>query len=281
MSWQLGAFALLGLALAAGFAWYERQRPDARIVALVGTLAAFAALGRIAFAARAERQADDRHRADLRVRAGRRPGLRGRSSGGLDVELLLRAGAVDAVADGRLGGDRRCSARPWPADPRAAPGRRRLDRPLAAGHRLRHRRFAFTVIQDVGDWVTYSATAWRSWGVRRPGAGLRRDPCRRLRRLRARLGSGPDALDPALCPPAAGDLVRRPVRRAGDRRRLGAVRRAVGRDRRASPGRRAQWRGSAPARGGRTDGGFGPAPGQPSAELYSGWAALGLASAAD
>ena len=46
-----GAFALLGLALVAGFAWYERQRPDARIVALVGTLAAFAALGRIAFAA--------------------------------------------------------------------------------------------------------------------------------------------------------------------------------------------------------------------------------------
>src|ERR1700727_721713 len=51
MSWQLGAFGLLALALAGGFAWYERVRPDARIVALVGTLAAFAALGRIAFAA--------------------------------------------------------------------------------------------------------------------------------------------------------------------------------------------------------------------------------------
>ncbi len=51
MTWQVGAFGLLGLALLAGFAWYERRRPDARIVALVGTLAAFAALGRIAFAA--------------------------------------------------------------------------------------------------------------------------------------------------------------------------------------------------------------------------------------
>ena len=51
MSWQLGAFGLLAVALGAGFAWYERERPDARIVALVGTLAAFAALGRIAFAA--------------------------------------------------------------------------------------------------------------------------------------------------------------------------------------------------------------------------------------
>ncbi len=51
MSWQAGAFTILAVALAAGFAWYERQRPDARIVALVATLAAFAALGRVAFAA--------------------------------------------------------------------------------------------------------------------------------------------------------------------------------------------------------------------------------------
>src|SRR5437763_12385571 len=51
MTWQLAAFALLGLSLLAGFAWYERERPDARVVALVGTLAAFAALGRVAFAA--------------------------------------------------------------------------------------------------------------------------------------------------------------------------------------------------------------------------------------
>ena len=51
MTWQLGAFALIIGALALGFGWYERSRPDARIVALVATLAAFAALGRIAFAA--------------------------------------------------------------------------------------------------------------------------------------------------------------------------------------------------------------------------------------
>src|SRR5207245_1682582 len=50
MSWQLGAFAILAFALASGFAWYERTSPDARIIALVGTLAALAALGRIAFA---------------------------------------------------------------------------------------------------------------------------------------------------------------------------------------------------------------------------------------
>lgn len=50
MTWQLASFALLGLALVAGFAWYERVRPSARLVALVATLAALAVLGRVAFA---------------------------------------------------------------------------------------------------------------------------------------------------------------------------------------------------------------------------------------
>ena len=51
MSWQLASFLLLALALLAGFAWYERSHPSSRVLALVGTLAALAVLGRIAFAA--------------------------------------------------------------------------------------------------------------------------------------------------------------------------------------------------------------------------------------
>jgi energy-coupling factor transport system substrate-specific component len=50
VTWQLSSFALLALALAAGFAWYDRARPSAKVVALVATLAALAALGRVAFA---------------------------------------------------------------------------------------------------------------------------------------------------------------------------------------------------------------------------------------
>jgi energy-coupling factor transport system substrate-specific component len=50
MSWQLASFAVLAVALAAGFAWYERARPSAKLLALVATLAALAALGRVAFA---------------------------------------------------------------------------------------------------------------------------------------------------------------------------------------------------------------------------------------
>ena len=51
MSWVLASMLILGAALAAGFAWYERTHPTARVIALVATLAALAALGRIAFAA--------------------------------------------------------------------------------------------------------------------------------------------------------------------------------------------------------------------------------------
>jgi len=50
VSWQLASFAMLAIALAAGFAWYERARPSAKLLALVATLAALAALGRVAFA---------------------------------------------------------------------------------------------------------------------------------------------------------------------------------------------------------------------------------------
>ena len=51
MSWESASFGLLGLALVAGFAWYERSHPSAKVLALVATLAALAVIGRIAFAA--------------------------------------------------------------------------------------------------------------------------------------------------------------------------------------------------------------------------------------
>ena len=50
MSWLAASLIVLGLALVVGFAWYERSHPSARVLALVATLAALAALGRIAFA---------------------------------------------------------------------------------------------------------------------------------------------------------------------------------------------------------------------------------------
>jgi prenyltransferase beta subunit len=51
MTWQAASFVVLACALVAGFAWYERDKPPARIVALVATMAALAVVGRLAFAA--------------------------------------------------------------------------------------------------------------------------------------------------------------------------------------------------------------------------------------
>ncbi len=50
MTWQAAAFAGLAIVLVVGFAWYERTRPSARVVALVAALAALAVAGRLVLA---------------------------------------------------------------------------------------------------------------------------------------------------------------------------------------------------------------------------------------
>ncbi|HEX6204917.1 MAG TPA: prenyltransferase/squalene oxidase repeat-containing protein [Solirubrobacterales bacterium] len=51
MTWEVASFLVVGAVILAGFAWYERSRPPAQVVALVAALAALAIAGRIAFAA--------------------------------------------------------------------------------------------------------------------------------------------------------------------------------------------------------------------------------------
>src|SRR5919107_6213868 len=51
MTWITASFLILGAVLLVGFVWYERTHPTTRVIALVATLAAMAALGRVAFAA--------------------------------------------------------------------------------------------------------------------------------------------------------------------------------------------------------------------------------------
>ena len=48
MSWQAAGLVILALGLLGGAWWYERSRPPAQVVALVATLAALAAAGRVA-----------------------------------------------------------------------------------------------------------------------------------------------------------------------------------------------------------------------------------------
>ena len=51
MNWQVASYLVLAVAIVAGFGWYERNKPPARIVGLVAVLAALAVVGRLAFAA--------------------------------------------------------------------------------------------------------------------------------------------------------------------------------------------------------------------------------------
>src|SRR5262249_11505755 len=49
--WQLSSFVIVFASLGVAFWWYERSHPPAKLLAVIATLAALAALGRDAFAA--------------------------------------------------------------------------------------------------------------------------------------------------------------------------------------------------------------------------------------
>ncbi|HEY6526966.1 MAG TPA: prenyltransferase/squalene oxidase repeat-containing protein [Solirubrobacteraceae bacterium] len=289
MSWQIGAFGLLAVALAGGFAWYERARPDARIVALVGTLAAFAALGRIAFAA----VPNVKPTTDIVLIAGY-------ALGGAPGFAI---GALAALTSNFFFGQGPWT--PWQMAAWGATGV--LGAALAWGMRARtgvpHARamgrwplaivccvagFAFTVIQDVGDWVSFSDHSLRQLGVY-VGQGL-----------------GFDALHAAGClgfALALGPALTRSIQRFARRTEvtwlpsegmvapvLLAVLAAAALGSLGGPATTARAAVTSPSSlsaaaanyllgSENADGGFGPAPGQPSDQLYAGWAALGLASA--
>ena len=290
MSWQLAAFGLLAVALAGGFAWYERARPDARIVALVGTLAAFAALGRIAFAA----VPNVKPTTDIVLVAGFAlgggPGFAVGAIAGLASNFFFGQGPWTPWqmaawgATGVLGAALARAVRRG-GGPRATTGPARgIGRwPLAivccaAG-------FAFTAVQDVGDWVTYSDHSLTQLGAY-VGQGLGFDAIHAGGCLLFALAFGPALIrsvqrfarriEVNWIPPAAVPLL------------LGAVAAAGvfgGAAARPAPARAAT---PAPDLGGpvhylhgaeNADGGLGSAPGQRSDPLFSGWGALGLAAA--
>ena len=271
MSWQLGATVILVLALAGGFAWYERARPDARMVALIATLAAFAALGRIAFAA----LPNVKPTTDIVLISGYAlGGAPGFAVGARrpDVELLLRPGAMDDVADGGVGATGLLGAG------LAILTRRKIRRvPLALACCVVG--FAFTAAQDVGDWVNFSDHSASQLGVY-VGKGL-----------------GFDAVHAAACLAFAlafGPALRRSIERFATRLQvswLPAGSPVVPALAALCAGGALAWAAAvpAPARAGgdpasyllaaqNSDGGFGAMPGQPSSPLFSGWAALGLAA---
>jgi hypothetical protein len=280
VSWQLAAFAILAFALAGGFWWYERTRPDARIVALVGTLAAFAALGRIAFAA----VPNVKPTSDIVLISGYALG------GGPGFAV----GAIAGLASNFFFGQG-----PWTPWQMAAWG---VTGVVGAGLALICRGrpigrwplaivccicgFAFTAVQDAGDWITYSDHSLAQLGVY-IGQGLGFDAIYAGSCLVFALAFGPALLRSIqrftkrleitwLAPGSSVvPLLAVAVTLVGTAAVSGGIRVPVARA------------ASGPLQGPvdyllhaqNADGGLGPQAGQPSSSLFAGWAALGLQAA--
>ena len=268
MSWQLAAFSILALGLAAGFAWYERTRPDAKIVALVGTLAAFAALGRIAFVAVPNIKPTSDIVLISGYALGGAPGFVVGALAGLTSNFFFGQGPWTPWqmfawgATGLLGaGLARATIKPigrWPLAVIAA----------VSG-------FAFTAFQDFGDWVTYSDHSLSQLGAH-VGTGIGFDFV---------YAAGCFAFALAFGPALAGSLRRFGARMQINWRTAGAVPVILAI---AVAAQAASMATAAPARAAtpdsyllraqHRDGGFGSSPGAGSSGLYTGWTALGLAA---
>jgi prenyltransferase beta subunit len=293
VSWQLAAFSILAFALIAGFAWYERTRPDARIVALVATLAALAALGRIAFAA----VPNVKPTTDIVL-------ISGYTLGGAPG---FAVGAIAGLTSNFFFGQG-----PWTPWQMAAWGltgiigaglavitRRRIGRwPLAivcgvAG-------FWFAAFQDFGDWVTFSDHSLVQLGIY-VGKGLGFDlihavSCvlfalafgtpmiRSIQRFARRLEVRWEPVHGAAAvPSASAERLKGAARATALLVALVLSGWLAG-----QPGPIGDGTGSASAANTpagyllsaqNSDGGFGTSPGSSSSPVYSGWVALGLAAA--
>jgi energy-coupling factor transport system substrate-specific component len=268
MTWQLAAFAILFVALAGGFAWYERTRPDARVVALVATLAAFAALGRIAFAAFPNIKPTTDIVLISGYALGPAPGFVVGALAGLTSNFFFGQGPWTPWqmaawgATGLVG-----------AGVAALTGRRIGRWPLALVCTVVG--FAFTAFLDFGDWVTYSDHSPAQLGVY-VGKGLGFDAVHAAGCLVFALAFGP-ALIRSISRFAARLQVtwRTPSGAIAPLLVVGVVAVGLG----------VAHAGATPAgyllSAQNPDGGFGPAPGQASTQLFSGWAALGLAAEGD
>jgi Prenyltransferase and squalene oxidase repeat len=298
MTWQVGAFAILALALAGGFAWYERIRPDARVVALVGTLAAFAALGRIAFVALPNIKPTTDIVLVSGYALGGGPGFAVGALAGLTSNFFFGQGPWT----------------PWQMAGWGLTGVIGAGLAVVTGRRIGRWSlaivctvvgFAYTVLQDVGDWVTYSDHSLAQLGVY-VGKGIGFDAVHAAGCLVFALALGPAMIHSlsrfatrlqVTWTPAPTQVI--PVlilslifvggggvgvggEGAGGRGGLLAGQPAW------TPG--GEGSGVAAAQAATTtagyllaaqnaDGGFGASPGAGSSQLYAGWAALGLAAA--
>jgi len=273
VSWVLASLLVLGIALTAGFGWYERSHPSARVLALVATLAALAALGRIAFAP----LPSVKPTTDIVL-------LTGYVLGGAPG---FAVGAVAALASNLFFGQGPWT--PWQmagwggagllGAALARTGGRELGR-LALASACAFAGLAYGAVMNASLWITYSGDHTLAKLGAVFATSLPFDLAHALGNLLFCLAFGP-ALVRALrryrmrfevtwrpAPPAAGVAVAL-LALVVSLHALPAAARAAVPSKSVAYLERAQNR----------DGGVGPAPGVGSTQMHTGWAALGLAAA--
>ncbi len=293
MSWQLASFVLVLLALGLAFWWYERSHPPAKLLAVLATLAAIAALGRDAFAAIPDVKPITAIVLVSGFAFGAAPGFAVGAIAGLASNLLLGQGpwtpwqmlgwGVVGLMGAALA---RLTAR------RVSPLVLALACALAAE--------VFNLLLDAYTWTGTGSHTLAAFGVvlgsavvfdvthvlASFGFGLAFGTVllRMLERVRLRLEVSWEALTPAPEPASAssanlvglsalalslavGLLALGPPARARAAGEASAARVDISREL------------SFLASAQNSDGGFGAARGQSSSELYSAWVAMGLAAA--
>jgi energy-coupling factor transport system substrate-specific component len=294
VSWPLASFALVGLVLGIGWLSYERARPSARMVAVVGTLAAIAALGRDAFVALPDVKPITAMTLVVGYALGPLPGFTVGALGMLASNVLLGQGPYT----------------PWQMAAWGMVGLAGAALGVLSRRRLGRVGLALAcAVAALGAKELMNVYTWTIGASHTPAAllavagtalpfdltdtvasllfGLAFGPelARLLARMRARMNVSWESLDAVTgsppSPPAASGL--RSVRAAGSvpsvllgvllagTLLLGAVRPALA----ASLGPELSYIAGAQ----NADGGFGGARAQHSSELYTAWAAMGLAAA--
>ncbi|HEX4482288.1 MAG TPA: prenyltransferase/squalene oxidase repeat-containing protein [Solirubrobacteraceae bacterium] len=301
MSWPLASFAIVGVVLALGWLAYERARPSARMIAVVGTLAAVAALGRDAFVALPDVKPITAMTLVVGYALGPLPGFSVGALGMLASNFVLGQGPYtpwQMAAWGLVG---------LAGAALGAVSRRRLGRvQLALACALAA--FAAKQVMDLYTWTlgaSHTPAAYLAIAATALpfdltdtiasfffGLAFGPELARLLARMRARMHvSWQDAgVGEQLPPPSEPDgrSGGRSGARAGVLGPIGAIApplvlliallavlatpRAASA---ASLGRELSYLSSAQ----NADGGFGAAAGQRSSELYTGWSAIGLAAA--
>ncbi len=290
MSWQLSSFAIVLGSLGVAFWWYERSHPPAKLVAVIATLAALAALGRDAFAAVPDVKPITAIVLVSGVAFGARPGF--------------AIGAISALASNILLGQGPWT--PWQmlgwglvglfgAALRPALGER--PSPLMLGLACALGAELFNLVLNVYTWTGTGNHSLAAYGVVL-GAALAFDlthvvasfafgfafgPAllRMLVRVRARLQVNWELLESR---PSPAQMLGLPPASLLTVLCVSAL--ALGLTACAHASKPATSAHAAIARqlaylkgAQNADGGFGATPGQPSSELYTAWAAIGLAAA--